>query len=161
MEKDRIEFLMKLAEVAWRDYSERRSIEWKVNFALWTSLGAFSGFVFQQKVAVESLYALAASIIIICVVAVYIFVWKAEIQRRNRLDLDAAQKYWIECDKEIGIDSPDVRTRHGSASRWRKTHLSQAIITVLLGLLCILAIWTPKQGYMERVLLTAHGRCET
>jgi hypothetical protein len=40
-EKDRVEALIKPAEVSWRAYSERRSIEWKVNFGLWAALGSF------------------------------------------------------------------------------------------------------------------------
>lgn len=34
-DKDKVESLLKLADFSWRDYSERRSIEWKTNFALW------------------------------------------------------------------------------------------------------------------------------
>jgi hypothetical protein len=31
---DKVESLLKLADFSWRAYSERRSIEWKINFAL-------------------------------------------------------------------------------------------------------------------------------
>jgi len=42
-DKDKVESLLKLADFSWRDYSERRSIEWKTNFALWLALGTFWG----------------------------------------------------------------------------------------------------------------------
>ena len=32
-DKDKVESLLKLADFSWRDYSERRSIEWKTNFS--------------------------------------------------------------------------------------------------------------------------------
>ena len=50
-DKDKVESLLKLADFSWRDYSERRSIEWKTNFALWLALGAFAGFMFEQQAA--------------------------------------------------------------------------------------------------------------
>jgi hypothetical protein len=144
-DKDKAELLLKLAEAAWRDYSERRSVEWKVNFALWAGLGAFGGFVFQQQKALPPEIALAASILLGCAFLVYTFLWKTEVQRRNGLDLDAAQYYWTKVDRELDVSSPEVRTRQKGVRGWRKTHLSQVIITFLFVLLSILALWTSNE----------------
>jgi hypothetical protein len=48
-DKDKVEFLLKLADASWRDYNERRSIEWKVNFGLWAALGAFAALCFSGR----------------------------------------------------------------------------------------------------------------
>jgi len=142
-DKDRIEALLKLAEASWRDYSARRSVEWKVNFALWAALGAFAGFLFQQKTALPAVPAIVTSVLFAIALLVYTFLWKVEVQNRNRRDLDAAQYYWAKVDKELDIPSPEVRNRQQKTTRWRATHLSQVIITVLFVLLALLAVWVP------------------
>jgi hypothetical protein len=142
-DRDKVEFLLKLADACWRDYNERRSIEWKVNFGLWAALGAFSGFVFQRQTRPPQWVALIASALLAFAFLVYTTVWKAEIQKRNRLDLNNARYYWTEVDRELGTQPPEVR-RIDSGEQWRPTHQSQALITFLFMLLAVLALWAPR-----------------
>jgi hypothetical protein len=142
-DKDKVEFLLKLADASWRDYNERRSIEWKVNFGLWAALGAFSGFVFQRQTRPPAWVALIASALLAFAFLVYNTLWKAEIQKRNRLDLNNARYYWTEVDSELGTKPPEVR-RIDSGEHWRPTHQSQALITFLFVLLAVLALWAPR-----------------
>jgi hypothetical protein len=108
-DKDKVESLLKLADASWRDYNERRSIEWKVNFGLWAALGAFGGFVFQRDTPPPQWVALIASALLAVAFLIYTTLWKAEIQKRNRLDLNNARYYWTEVDTELGTKPPEVR----------------------------------------------------
>jgi hypothetical protein len=146
-EKDRIDALIKLAEASWRSYSERRSIEWKVNFGLWAALGTFSGFMFQRETYLPCWIANVTSFILICIFIVYTFLWKTEIQKRNSRDKEDAHGYRMKVDNILNIESSivlnaeDARTVVGG---WRGTHLSQVIITFLFVLLAALAVWAPR-----------------
>ena len=143
-EKDKVEYLTRLADASWREYSERRSVEWKVNFGLWAALGTFAGFVFQQDKIFPLWITIATSLILLCTFLIYTFLWKAEIQVRNSLDKKAAQDYWKKVDEMLNVKSPEVRTRHEAKRGWRITHLSQVAITILFLLLAILAVWAPQ-----------------
>src|SRR5947199_4863876 len=129
-DKDKVELLLKLAEVSWRDYHERRSIEWKTNFALWLALGTFGGFMFQHPTVLPSWIAFLTSFLLGCIFLVYTFLWRAGIQNGNRMDLDAAHHYWIQVDNELGTTLPEVRTRP-KAQKWQRTHLAQVFVTLL------------------------------
>jgi hypothetical protein len=142
-DKDKVESLLKLADASWRDYSERQTIEWKVNFGLWAALGAFGGFVFQRQTLPPQWVALIASALLAVAFLVYTTLWKAEIQKRNRLDLNNARYYWTEVDTELGTKPPEVR-QIDSGKQWRPTHQSQALITFLFVLLAMLALWAPR-----------------
>ena len=138
---DKIEILLKLAENAWRDYSTRRSIEWKANFGLWAGLGAFSGFVFQQNTFINWRYSAVVGVLLYLTIGVYIVFWKKEIQSRNTKDLDAAHYYWNAVDKQLETIPPKIRYRKESVNEsWRSTHLSQVIITVIFVVLAMLAV---------------------
>ena len=139
-DKDKIEFLLKLAEAAWCDYNERRSIEGKTNFALCLALGAFGGFMFEHPTELPLWIALMTSTILVGIFLAYTFLWKREIQKRNSLDLDAAQYYWAQVDDELGLERPAIRTRSKNG-KWRPTHLTQVFITLLFVLLATLPVW--------------------
>ena len=85
MRKKKIESLIKLAEMYWLEYSDRRSVEWKVNFGLWAALGIFGGFVYQQKIILHLWIVIPITIGLLGIWVVYIF-WKKEIQGRNTDD---------------------------------------------------------------------------
>lgn len=140
VDKDRVEFLLKLADVHWRDYSERRSIEWKTNFGLWLALGTFSAFMFQHTTSLHPWLRLAISGILAVTFAVYAFVWKMEIKERNAADKAAAEHYWGLAITETKIPPAAGRTvpRYGG---WPRTHLSQVILTLLFVILAIIATW--------------------
>ena len=142
-DKDRVETLLKLADASWRDYNERRSIEWKANFGLWAGLGALGGFVFQRQSPLTPWISVTASAILAIAFLVYTLLWKAQIQQRNSLDLNNAKYYWSEVDKELNTQPPSPRSGD-SADRWRPTHISQALITLLFVLLVALAMWAPR-----------------
>jgi hypothetical protein len=87
--------------------------------------------------------ALIGSVLLAFAFLVYNTLWKAEIQKRNRLDLNNARYYWTEVDNELGTKPPEVR-QIDRGERWRPTHQSQALITFLFVLLAVLALWAPR-----------------
>lgn len=146
-DKDRVETLIKLAEASWRAYSERRSIEWKVNFGLWAALGSFSGFMFQRRIGLPYWIASVTSFLLICTFLVYTFLWKTEIQKRNSRDKKDAHDYRKEVDSILNKESPEVLNSEDARTVlgvWRGTHLSQVLITLLFVLLAALAVWAPR-----------------
>jgi hypothetical protein len=151
--RDKVDFLLKLADVAWRDYSDRRTIEWKVNLALWAGLGAFGGFMFQLQTRPPILVGLTLTILLVFVFLIYVFFWKAEIQERNTRDLNNANYYWTAADHELGTKPPENR-RPLESSRWRPTHLSQIFVTLLFILLTVLAAWAPRKSTAVQSRLT-------
>ena len=142
-DEDKVELLLKLAEVSWRDYNERRSIEWKTNFALWLALGSFGGFIFQHPTDLPTWVAAFTSFLLACIFLVYVFLWRRGIQEGNRLDLDAAHYYWMQVDNALGTTSPQARTR-SKDQKWQHTHLAQVFVTLLFVLIAILAVWMRK-----------------
>jgi hypothetical protein len=138
--KDKVESLLKLADFSWRDYSERRSIEWKTNFALWLALGTFAGFMFQH----QTVLALGVKLLVTAVLAVtflvYALLWKAEIMQRNRSDKQLVRYYWSEVNKELNMEPPVP------APQKPRTHLSQVAITFIFVLLATLSVWTTTQA---------------
>jgi hypothetical protein len=141
--RDKIDFLLKLADVAWRDYSDRRAIEWKVNLALWAGLGALGGFMFQLQTRPPVLIGAIVTALLALVFLIYVRFWKAEIQKRNARDLNNANYYWTAADHELGTKPPEHR-RAFESNGWRPTHLSQIIVTLLFIVLTILAAWAPR-----------------
>jgi hypothetical protein len=155
--KEKIEVCLKLAEAAWRDYSDRRAIEWKVNFGLWAGLGAFAGFVFQRQGCVNWMYTIMVCGLIISLLFVYACLWKKEIQKRNKLDVDAARLYWREAHTAISVGPlPEVYSAiHDSTGqdqsalpdknqKWRPTHLSQLYVTVAFAALAAISVLAKK-----------------
>ena len=146
-EKDKVDALLKLADISWRDYSERRSIEWKINFGLWLALGTFAGFVLQYPTAVPNRWwvALAISVLLGFIFLVYTFLWKKEIKERNRKDKHATEHYQRLVREELGIKWPPVESPPDPPLRkdenWPRTHLSQVLMTLLFLLLAVFAVW--------------------
>ena len=103
---DRVGFLLKLADFSWRDYSERRSIEWKINFALWLALGSFSGFMFQHQIPLNIWVKLTITALFAFSFLVYTFLWKAEIKDRNFVDKNRVHYYWCAVNKELSMEPP-------------------------------------------------------
>jgi putative Ca2+/H+ antiporter (TMEM165/GDT1 family) len=150
-DKEMVELLLKHADFAWRSYSERRAIEWKVNFGLWTALGVFAGFVFQLNTETLPIqYGYIASGILFIIFPVFIW-WKYEIQKRNTRDHKAMYYYWEIAHNELAnlknklVDlktAPHFKDDKPKFSGWRITHLSQIIITGLFVFLAIFAMFT-------------------
>ena len=134
-DKDKVETLLKLADFAWRDYSERRSIEWKTNFALWLALGAFAGFMFEQQDALATWAKLLSTAVLALTFLVYTFLWKVEVKERNRSDKKLVQYYWTRLNEELDLQPP-VPTPQKPM-----THLSQVMITLMIVLLAALSVW--------------------
>jgi hypothetical protein len=135
--KDKVESLLKLADFSWRDYNERRSIEWKTNFALWLALGTFAGFMFQHQTDLALGLKLLITAILAVTFLIYTLLWKAEVMERNRSDKKLVQYYWSKVNDELDMEPP-VPTPQKP-----KTHLSQAAITFIFVLLAALSVWTP------------------
>jgi hypothetical protein len=134
-DKDKIESLLKLADFSWRDYSERRSIEWKTNFALWLALGAFAGFMFEKQAASDVWVKLLTTAVLALTFLVYTFLWKAEVKERNRSDKKLVQYYWSKVNEELGV-APPLPT-----AQKPMTHLSQVLLTLMVVLLAALSVW--------------------
>ena len=134
-DKDKVESLLKLAEFSWRDYSERRSIEWKTNFALWLALGAFAGFMFEKQAASAVWVKLLSTAVLAVTFLVYTFLWKAEVKERNRSDKRLVQYYWSKVNEELGAEPPLPTPQKPM------THLSQVMITLMIVLLAALSVW--------------------
>ena len=136
-DQDKVKSLLKLADFSWRDYSERRSIEWKVNFALWLALGTFAGFMFQN----QSVLAVGLKILMTAVLSfaflVYTVLWKAEVKARNCSDKRLVQYYLSKVNEELGVEPPD------STPQRPITHLSQVVITFIIMFLAALSVWAP------------------
>jgi hypothetical protein len=145
MMTDRVEALLKLADMSWRDYGERRAIEWKINFGLWLALGSFAGFMFQHPMPLPLPYwiAIPISALLLCTFLVYTFLWKSEIKDRNSFDKRKVQYYWGKVDEELDTHPPSGSTLPKDI-KWPNTHLSQVLITFLFVLLAIFAVWAPR-----------------
>ena len=139
-DKDKVEALMKLADFSWRDYSERRSIEWKTNFALWLALATFASFMFQNQSVLAVEFKLLITAILILTFLVYTFLWKAEVKARNRSDKRLVQYYLSKVNEELGVEPPIPTPQKPM------THLSQVVITFIIVLLAALSIWAPIQA---------------
>ena len=139
-DKDKVEALMKLADFSWRDYSERRSIEWKTNFALWLALATFASFMFQNQSVLAVEFKLLITAILILTFLVYTFLWKAEVKARNRSDKRLVQYYLSKVNEELGVEPPIPTPQKPM------THLSQVVITFIIVLLAALSVWAPIQA---------------
>jgi hypothetical protein len=144
-DKDKVEALLKLADISWRDYSERRSIEWKINFGLWLALGVFAGFMLQHPTVSPHWWVkVAISVLLVFTFLVYTFLWKAEIKDRNLEDKAAAKHYQRLVETEFRIESPPpLRPPPPKGCGWPRTHLSQVLMTFLFLLLAVFAVWAP------------------
>jgi hypothetical protein len=133
--KDKVESLLKMVDFSWRDYSERRAIEWKTNFALWLALGAFAGFMFEQQAALAVWAKLLSTAVLAATFLVYTFLWKVEVKERNRSDKKLVQYYWSKVNEELGVEPPTPTPQKPM------THLSQVMITLMIVLLAALSVW--------------------
>jgi hypothetical protein len=142
--KDRIKLLLKLADAAWRDFDQRRSYEWKINFALWAALGSFAGFLFKGGPKIYGMRAYSVYAILFLIGCIYTLLWTRGLKRRNYEDQAAAHHYWSQADKVIGVASPRVRSQFQAASSrplvktW--SHFSQVAITSLFLIIAALAV---------------------
>ena len=144
--KDRTELLLKLADASWRDFDQRRSYEWKSNFALWTGLGILSGYLLSRTEPLSCLLAVFITVILSLIGAIYGYLWTPHLRRRNREDQVAAHFYWGLLDQAMGINSPNVRKQFAAESpvesHWKNwSHGSQIAFTFLFLIAAILAAW--------------------
>jgi Ca2+/Na+ antiporter len=146
-ENDSIESLIKLAEVSWRDYSERRSIEWKVNFGVWVALGTFGGFIFQKNVTLPLWIVIAITLLLVGIFLVYTFLWKMEVQQRNQNDKERTRYYLGKVNTALSLEPPKDQQDEPQWLKqigWRRTHLAQVVVTFLFVLVAALAVWVPQ-----------------
>jgi hypothetical protein len=136
-DKEKVESLLKLADFSWRDYSERRSIEWKTNFALWLALGTFSGFMFQNQAVIAFWVKVFITTVLAVTFLIYTFLWKAEVKERNRSDKRLVQYYLSKVNEELAVEPP------APTPQKPRTHLSQVLITLIVVLLAVLSVWAP------------------
>jgi hypothetical protein len=135
-DKDKVELLLKLADFSWRDYSERRSIEWKTNFALWLALGIFAGFMFQHKNDLSLNIKFLITALLAVTFFIYTFIWKVEIMKRNKSDKKLVKYYWSQVNEELSMEPPALTKQKSN------THISQIAITFIFIFLAALSVWT-------------------
>ena len=107
--KDRIDALLRLADASWRDFDQRRSYEWKLNFGLWPALGIFAGYMLRDAKPLPYEAKTGLTVLLGLTWLVYVFPWSYGLQRRNRMNQDSARRYWTEVENLIHF-----RTDHES-----------------------------------------------
>lgn len=107
--RDRLEILLKLADVAWRDFDTRRPTEWRANLALWGALGLFSGLVLKGEATVPGHLKVAVSVFLVAIGLVYTF-WRTRGQyRRGWEDRNTANYFWDKAGEVLEVRSPRPR----------------------------------------------------
>lgn len=152
----RVRALLRIADMHWRDFDSRRSYEWKVNFALWTSLGALAGLLLRSEGGISDQMGVVASGVVAVIYLVYWVVWSVGTWRRNYHDFQDAHRE-INSVREIIKNNPnldrqeDRRIAELPIPRYSTFDIfliwldwsrrAQLIITLLFSGLVIAAIW--------------------
>jgi hypothetical protein len=144
MDKDRVDALLRLADASWRAFDRRSSYEWKVCFALWSSLSLFSGLMLKGDVHVARWPNVERALIICLAIAIwvdYVFVWTRALYKRNQQDKFRADLNWMRVEEEIGIRDSQ-RKLYPPDDKWLNwSHGSQILITTLFLILAIFAVF--------------------
>lgn len=129
--KNEIEALFKLEESAWREFHQRRSYEWKINFGLWAGLGTVSGFVIKENVELTPWIWVG----IVFLFTAYIW-WHVGLFTSNKMD-QAKRNYYLQVAREkLKVTLPDDLSKRPSTSgntfygNW--SHGPQIAITLII-----------------------------
>jgi hypothetical protein len=144
LDRDRLEILLKLADVSWRDMDTRRPTEWRANLALWGGLAIFSGLVLKGEATVPGLLKFVVAAILTGIVVVYTFWWTRWQYRRNWQDLRIANYFWDRVEDGLGVHSPRPRSSDGPEPThflWNWSRGSQVLITWLFLLAAIASVF--------------------
>jgi hypothetical protein len=145
-DRDRLEILLKLADVSWRDFDARRPTEWRANLALWGGLGLFSGLVLKGEATVPGHLRVVVSAILVAIAVVYTFWWTRGMHRRNWQYRNDANYFWDRVEDALEVRSPRPRCSESPApTHFLKnySHGSQVSITWLFVLMAIASVFGP------------------
>jgi hypothetical protein len=153
--KDKVDFLFRLEESSWREFNERRSYEWKINFALWAGLGTLSGFSIKENIQFSWLIWLGLSLIF------FVFLWWHHgLFIANQINKKSKGIYLDEIRNKIGLDFPaDLNNRPKTAGKYFFTNWSQGTQIVITFLFLFLTgyVLTARDQYS----LKNHNETET
>jgi hypothetical protein len=160
-DKEKAEMYMALAKLAYERFDQLADIAWRLRFAVWTAFGLATWFVLaSEKWRLRRMECILASLITLGLIATVIFIWGPfQYERSTRLARVAG--YWESAVEHAvgGEKLPDHLRRDslgiGGHTRysegwsvdkpllpWYKNpvYVSNALVTVLFGLLAIGAI---------------------
>jgi len=137
-----------MREAAWRSFDRRRSFEWKLSFAVWSAMGAYIAALLKLRPATGDPALNAASVVVtLSVLGVHAY-WTWGLGRANKIDQDIAFRYYDVRGREVlglsedqlkellGSRAERVGALTGSPLQW--SHLSQLLVTFILGLTAVL-----------------------
>jgi len=145
-----IDTRFRLGDAYWRDFNERRSYEWKVNFGLWAALFSFAAIVAKGDLSLSSMLGSLITVIIIVVFLVYWLLWLPGLRRRNFKNLKNAYDEWNAVREKLKIpfkateDEPKLTRPIAVWIHW--AHGSQLIVTLLFATAALVAIWLQRSG---------------
>jgi hypothetical protein len=140
--KDRIDAFIRLGDSSWRQMDTRRAYEWKVSFGLWTALGIMAGLLIRGEFKPPTIQAVIYAVLLAIIVYVYIFIWSAELHKRNAGNKQDAHHFWGLAIKEFepnSIDRFEVKPASPLLKEW--SHLTQILVTLTLAILAGTALF--------------------
>lgn len=161
----RIDALLKLADSVWNEMDRRRSFEWKVNFGLWTALALLAGFMFRAEFNPSAWGRLFVVYVIGAITVVYISVWMLGLQRRSRVNIEAAYSMRRQVDRELRLGTGVFKPRRTHLATVDEIPVREALlnwssgpqifVTVMLALLVAYGVLSPPQAVTKREGTTA------
>jgi hypothetical protein len=129
--KDKVEALFKLEDSTWREFHQRRSYEWKINFALWASLGTISGFVIKESLELTPWVWVGIAVLF----SAYVW-WQYGLFTSNKMDQEKRNCYLQAVREDIGVELPEhlLKRPHTSGKTFYEnwSHSTQIAITLVL-----------------------------
>jgi hypothetical protein len=82
-DKDKVEALIKLADIQQKGFDKRRDIEWKVSLALWAAIFIGTGFLLDHKELKYDIFLILIGYIVFCIIY---FIWVGKIGNSHEID---------------------------------------------------------------------------
>ncbi len=96
------DYMLKLAQDAHNRFDQRRSYEWKICFAVWTSLGTASGLALRSEKWNPPLWFVFVTMIIsLFIFLVFVFSFSLWVHGAHARD-KRIRDYWYQCLEELG-----------------------------------------------------------
>jgi len=126
MEKAKVDALLRLAELSYKDYNDRCLLEWKVHISLWTLLVALgaAGIVHPRPLGPFACIVFAA-------VPIHV-IWHIKMLRSNSARQSRVRAYQREVEALIAFPEPTDRAFLGGAMRSTWWWFAAVILTTLL-----------------------------
>jgi hypothetical protein len=154
--KERFDAIAELWKNAWRILADRRTVEWRVSFTLWTALGSCIALIATGKIspitrcAGYTVSPIAVVGIVLSVLFGLHFLWLCELNKRHSLDRDMAFHYEDRLRELCNAPLPDKLKKSIDKNRKSKCVLdwgqvAQLVVTALLsilafGVICIMLV---------------------